>query len=286
MSLTECTSLLIGLSTANGLYHQERRDESPFPVNLELVLVFPRPSETYYPVYPFPVVFAISGASSIWPYGFNVAWALESTAGDDRSLESQWLVPAGDYTSGSLDPAAEPYYFISGSEVFVNSSATDWTLSWSVSIPQECYPLGDVGTYTQAGSMNFSTSLNGTLPNMTGDVFEATRIRFLDEMKTPKKTQGTIESKRCLVVDKKPLTGDFKQVHPGSKLEANVTSAMLEAAACPSNASWPDVENLQDGESCKEMYPNYEAEDSSGDKPTSTMVWVLWGALLGGIFLV
>ncbi|KAH7166569.1 hypothetical protein EDB81DRAFT_639778 [Dactylonectria macrodidyma] len=277
----------MGLSVVDCLYHQERRDESPFPVDLQVTLIFPRPNETFYPVYPFPVVFAISGAAALWPYGFNFGWLLESPPSDGgrSSMEFSSLTPGG-YTSGSLNSAAEPYYYISGSEVFVNSSASDWTLGWTVSIPQECYPLGDYGNYQKSGSMNFSTSLNGVLPNMTGEVVEAARIRFLDHMKTPKDIQGTASSKKCLVVDKETLTADFNDVDTGSKLEAAVTSTMIDFASCPSNAAWPDTTNLTDGVSCKKMYPSFEDNDSSGVKTPFPIVWAFWGVLLVGQFVI
>ncbi|KAH7140073.1 hypothetical protein B0J13DRAFT_639385 [Dactylonectria estremocensis] len=287
MRLLSKIAILMGVSVVDCLHHQERRDKSPFPVDLELVLIFPRPNESYYPVYPFPVVFAISGAAALWPYGFNVRWSLESssTTGGRRSLES-WSLAPSDYTSGSLDPAAEPYYYISGSEVFVNSSASDWTLGWTVSIPQECYPLGDYGNYQKSGSMIFSTSLNGTLPNMTGEVVEAERIRFLDHMKTPKNTQGTISSNKCLVVDKGTLTGDFNEINTGSRLEAAVTSTMLDVASCPSTAAWPDVANLQNDESCKQLYPDFEDDDSAGVRVLFTGFWAFLVALLSCVFVL
>ncbi|KAF9765095.1 hypothetical protein IL306_002683 [Fusarium sp. DS 682] len=59
-----------------GMQAQEK-PSPPFPIDLGVSLIFPRPNETYRPVYTFPIVFTLTGAAKAWPYGFKLQWRLE-----------------------------------------------------------------------------------------------------------------------------------------------------------------------------------------------------------------
>uniref|UniRef100_A0A0D2XXK3 DUF7136 domain-containing protein n=1 Tax=Fusarium oxysporum (strain Fo5176) TaxID=660025 RepID=A0A0D2XXK3_FUSOF len=70
-------SLLLGvfLGTFSVLGMQAKEKPSPpFPIDLGVSLIFPQPNETYRPVYPFPIVFALTGATKA---GFKLQWRLE-----------------------------------------------------------------------------------------------------------------------------------------------------------------------------------------------------------------
>lgn len=130
----------------------------PFLFEAEVVLVFPRPNETYYPTYFFPIVYGLTSGAESWPYEFNTGWDLEV-----MSPDAPWAAEAMDFRGFGCDfsqppPAGKPYYMINGSGIVVNqTTVVEWKLSWSVSMLRECEPSVD-GMYWQYGDFRFFTS--------------------------------------------------------------------------------------------------------------------------------
>ncbi|KAG4288710.1 hypothetical protein FPRO06_03532 [Fusarium proliferatum] len=73
-------SFLLGIFLGNfavlGMQVKEK-PSPPFPIGLGVSLIFPRLNETYRPVFPFPIAFALTGPAKAWPYGFKLQWRLE-----------------------------------------------------------------------------------------------------------------------------------------------------------------------------------------------------------------
>ncbi|KAI1011463.1 hypothetical protein LB504_002206 [Fusarium proliferatum] len=140
----------IFLGTFAVLDMQAKEKPSPtFPIDLGVSLIFTRPNETYRPVYPFPIVFDLTGAAKAWPYGFELQWCLEGNWKTRIQKEDVPIVygsaPDWLYSPGSLDPATEPYFVINATGIMSNTSPKERELGWSLSILQECSPgLSDI----------------------------------------------------------------------------------------------------------------------------------------------
>ncbi|KAF5578397.1 hypothetical protein FPANT_10005 [Fusarium pseudoanthophilum] len=243
----------------------------PFPIDLGVSLIFPRPNETYRPVYPFPIVFSLTGAAKAWPYGFRFSWSIEGNWSSGIKVEDlpydEAYLPERGYSSGSLKPADEPYYYIIGTDLIMNTSSTTWELGWSLSVLQECSPEEGGHSYWKTGYLNFSISPDGSLPSFKPKdacPIEIHHLRFLDNRTTPKSvTEGRI-SESCVVVADVEGEGDSCSVNTGSELENLVTTEMLKHAQCPGNQSWPDEENLLGPDSCRELYPSPKESAEGG----------------------
>ncbi|KAJ4318852.1 hypothetical protein N0V84_006666 [Fusarium piperis] len=268
----------------------QKRESSALPFDLRVNLVFPRPNETYRPVYPFPVVFAITGAAEAWPYQFNFRWWLEGNHSwpiriDELPLASGDFPEETTFTNERFEPAAEPYYLIAGKGLVVNSTSTEWQLGWQLRIAQECEP-GEYGSYYKAGHMNFSTSPNGSLPSMatttgTPCPLEVMHLRFLENRTTPKNVTEYRYSNSCVVVTDQEGSGDPCKIDTGDKLKSLVTAKMLEIASCPTNQTWPDEKNLLGPESCSFLYPE-PAEDAANILSHSMAFWAALGTFVFG----
>ena len=273
----------------------QKRESSEFPFDLGVNVVFPRPNETYRPVYPFPVVFAITGAAEAWPYQFNFRWSLEGNHSwpirvDDRPLVSGKFPEKTTFTRGQLKPAAEPYYFITGTDLVVNSTSTEWLLIWRLQVAQECEP-GEYGSYGKVGQITFSTSPNGSLPSMSATPgkscpFEALTLRFLENGTTPEDVKRYRYSNSCVVLADQEGSGDPCKIDTGSKLKSLVTAKMLETASCPVNQSWPDEENLLGPESCSFLYPEPAEEDAANTLSHSMAFWAAVGTFALGLYIL
>ena len=63
------------------------------PANIEIDVIFPRSGETYAPVSPFPVVFAIQNAALAWSFGFQFEWKIDTGQGMIADIGSIDIVP-------------------------------------------------------------------------------------------------------------------------------------------------------------------------------------------------
>ncbi|RSL94226.1 hypothetical protein CEP52_012748 [Fusarium oligoseptatum] len=284
--------LLASLGTSASLGMQVR-ESSEFPFDLGVNLIFPRPNETYRPIYPFPVVFAITGAAEAWPYQFRFTWRLEGNHSwpmhiDDRPLDSGWLPEKNLFTEGQLEPAEEPYHFIVGTGLLVNSTSTEWMLDWRLEVSDVCDPEEYGKSYSRAGQMNFSSSPSGSLPSTSGKPcpLEVLHLRFLENKTTPEDVKKYRYSNSCVVVTDQEGSGDPCKIDTGSKLKSLVTAKMLETASCPTNQSWPDEENLLGPESCSFLYPEPAEEDAANILSHSMAFWAALGAIVFGFCIV
>lgn len=291
--LTAMSRASFGPSASLGM---QKRESSEFPFDLGVNLVFPRPNETYRPVYPFPVVFAITGAAEAWPYQFRFTWGLEGNHSgtvhvDDRPLASGDLPEKTLFTEGQLEPAEEPYYFIVGRDLLANSTSTEWLFDWRLEVSDDCDPQEQGKSFSRVGHMNFSSSPNGSLPNMTANTgkpcpLEVLHLRFLENKTTPEDVKKYRYSNSCVVLTDQEGSGDPCKIDTGSKLKSLVTVKMLETASCPTNQSWPDEENLRGPESCSFLYPESAEEDAANIPSHSMAFWATLGVIVLSFCLV
>ncbi|EXA01835.1 hypothetical protein NW765_003432 [Fusarium oxysporum] len=286
-------SLLLGvfLGTISVLGMQAKEKPSPpFPIDLGVSLIFPQPNETYRPVYPFPIVFALTGATKAWPYGFKLQWRLEGNWTTPIKKEDVPIVygsaPDWLYSSGSLDPATEPYFVINATGIMGNTSYTEWELGWSLSVLQECSPGPE--RYWKYGSINFSTSSSGLPPNYKPKgrcPLEIQHTRFLDNRTTPKGVTGDRRSESCVVVTDQEGEGDPCSIDTGHELATMVRAEMLRYAECPDNQSWPDEKNLLGPDSCRRLYPSSkDAEDVANLMLPAALTAVVMGTVVVAFF--
>ncbi|KAF5562708.1 hypothetical protein FNAPI_3027 [Fusarium napiforme] len=287
-------SLLLGIFLGTFVLGMQAKEKpsSQFPIDLGVSLIFPRPNETYRPVYPFPIVFALTGAAKAWPYGFKLQWRLEGNWTTPIKKEDvpiaygsapNWL-----YSSGSLDPATEPFFVVNATDIISNTSYDEWELGWSLSILQECSPGPE--RYWKYGSINFSISSSGSLPSYKPKgpcPFEIQHIRLLDNRTTPKEVVDDRRSESCVVVTDQEGEGDPCSIDTGDKLATMVRAEMLRYAGCPDNQSWPDEENLVGPDSCRHLYPSSEdAEDGTNFVLPYTSTSIIFSAFVAIFFVM
>ncbi|KAF5723359.1 hypothetical protein FMUND_1993 [Fusarium mundagurra] len=249
--------IFLGTFAVLGVQAKEK-PSSQFPIDLGVSLIFPRPNETYRPVYPFPVVFALTGAAKAWPYGFKLQWRLEGNwttpikkedVPIDYGSSPDWL-----YSSGSLEPATEPYFVVNATDIMSNTSCTEWELGWSLSVLQECSPGPE--RYWKYGSINFSISSSGLLPSYKPKrpcPLEIQHTRFLDNRTTPKEVIGDRRSESCMVVTDKEGEGDPCSVDTGHELAAMVRAEMLSGLLPLKTfkSLWQTVDKVENGTQSK-----------------------------------
>jgi len=286
--------IFLGTFAVLGMQAQEK-PSPPFPIDLGVSLIFPRPNETYRPVYPFPIVFAFTGATKAWPYGFRLSWSIEGNWSSPTKIEDlpydQAYFPERGYSSGSLKPADEPYYSINGTDRIMNTTSTLWRFGWSLSVLQECSPSNEGYSYWKTGYFNFSISPNGSLPSFEPKgacPLEIHHLRFLDNRTTPMNVTEGRFSERCVVVTDVEGEGDPCSIDTGSELEAMVEAEMLRYAECPKNQSWPDEDNLLGPDSCRELYPSSKesAEGGADFVLPYAATSIILGALVAELFIM
>ncbi|ENH63237.1 hypothetical protein FOC1_g10009132 [Fusarium oxysporum f. sp. cubense race 1] len=289
MNVSLLLGVFLGTFAVLGMQAKEK-PSPPFPIDLGVSLIFPQPNETYRPVYPFPIVFALTGATKAWPYGFKLQWRLEGNWTTPIKKEDVPIVygsaPDWLYSSGSLDPATEPYFVINATGIMGNTSYTEWELGWSLSVLQECSPGPE--RYWKYGSINFSTSSSGLLPNYKPKgpcPLEIQHTRFLDNRTTPKGVTGDRRSESCVVVTDQEGEGDPCSIDTGHELATMVRAEMLRYAECPDNQSWPDEKNLLGPDSCRRLYPSSkDAEDMANLMLPAALTAVVMGTVVVAFF--
>jgi hypothetical protein len=134
------------------------------PANIEIDVVFPRQGETYAPVSPFPVVFAIQNAAVAWSFGFQFEWNIYTEQG--TFVDNGYFFT--DAYTNPLVPPADPYLVINKSVELPYYSNNALTLEWEFDFHGNCTLDANGSDYTfqgvpfnAQGSFNFSTAYGG-----------------------------------------------------------------------------------------------------------------------------
>jgi hypothetical protein len=131
-------------------------------------LVFPR-NRTYQPVYPFPIVFALSNFFQAWKYRPTVWWRLAEWEGRYWAYANSGLI--GWNANGTLPNwGAQPdkYLSIHSSESPSHYNESYWQLEWSFWVGKDdCLKGPDSKSHGSIGRIFFSTSnITGIMPNL------------------------------------------------------------------------------------------------------------------------
>ncbi|KAH7358551.1 hypothetical protein B0T11DRAFT_319608 [Plectosphaerella cucumerina] len=154
-------------------------------------LIFPRNGSTYRPVYPFPVVVAVTNAHLVWPYHFTVSWQFRDKEG---VVQSDFTGPDSDrYNVDDQVSADRPLLLTWGTSDFINTTQTEFSLLLSTAIFQTCPINGTIANGVQSVGYNhavfFRLSDDGELPDMEAagpmsDPFGAFKMRGVGEDET------------------------------------------------------------------------------------------------------
>ena len=136
------------------------------PANIEIDVIFPRQGETYAPVSPFPVVFAIQNAAVAWYFSFTFEWFVHTEQGILADTGSLDIFP--DVAGNPLVPPADPYLMINQSVELSYYPNDALTLGWQFTFFGNCTENADGSAYTLQdvpfnvqGRFNFSTAYGG-----------------------------------------------------------------------------------------------------------------------------
>jgi hypothetical protein len=135
-------------------------------------LVFPRNNTVYQPVYPFPIVFALSNFSRAWKYMPTVGWELTKYELGTRATYFANSELAGWNKNGTLPSwGAQPdkYLSIHSSDSLSQYNESHWRLEWSFWVGKDdCLTGPDKKSHGSVGRIFFSTSnITGVMPNLT-----------------------------------------------------------------------------------------------------------------------
>lgn len=111
------------------------------PTQVGVDIVFPR-DDTYSPADPFPVVFALSGATAAWTYGFDFAWRTRRADGCTGQCGVVWSgeLSVREGLFGGVSFGAEDAYFLTTSTRGVAAEDYDggYTLEWEFGLARNC----------------------------------------------------------------------------------------------------------------------------------------------------
>jgi hypothetical protein len=230
------------LATANA----SSTNFSTLPANVEVDLIFPRPNETYQPVYPFPIIFALRGAAATLDYDLQLEWELLPPGNVSYNGEN----------GGSLfqeDLAAvrgnATYYMIQRTTA-INSASKNptWGFQWFFNLAPNCStPIGNTmatNLTVQVGNIHFYTSPTGKLPDIIPDdgscPLPLVAYTVANHEYYPNEGRGAY-SGDCLVLnqlDQPPLPSPC-DVKANSSLVAQVSQKLTADMKCP-GTTWPD----------------------------------------------
>lgn len=226
-----------------------------FPATLEVDLIFPRMNETYPRVYPFPVVFAIQGASAAWPHELSFSWDAfdadrtrhvsgmlpDFSKGGNASSPDLAMVP---WTQGDLPEGNDPPYVIAGIDLIANSSSSAFSMTWSALFRRDCTAEG------------VETGTGGSKPDIVGSVQwriadDAPKLSIVPadgscpQTRTPNTLglAGAAEGDAtCVMLEDGARLRPEPQpcaVKASPELASRVTQSMLATSRC-TGVSWPD----------------------------------------------
>jgi hypothetical protein len=211
-------------------------------------LIFPRKGSTYKPVYPFPVVVAVTNAHLVWPYHFTVMWHFRNKT-DVLSFGS--TAPNTDrYNVDDQVSVDRPLLLTWGTSDFINTTQTEFSLILNTVIFQTCAPNGTNPNVEHSVGyehvISFRLSEDGELPGMEAagsvpDPSGAFKMRGVGE-------DETRHNQPCPLVGKGP--GERGPVDPSaftidSGVADEVEARMLEYANCNGTGqSWPNATGL------------------------------------------
>ncbi|KAH6688598.1 hypothetical protein F5X68DRAFT_205995 [Plectosphaerella plurivora] len=226
-------------------------------------LIFPRNGSTYRPVYPFPFVLAVTNAHLVWPYRFIIDWQVNSHNEERKSFAYGSTGP-GHYSYNVDDQISpdQPLLLTWGSNQFINTTKTRFSIHLSMSVDHICPPNGtldnDIRSVVHNHVVFFGLSADGDLPDMEAGGPEpehigAFRLTGVGELETQL-------NKPCPFMEETP--GVKGPVDPSAFVVDGgvadlVEARMLEEARCNGTGqSWPNATGMLDW--CPKR------EDSSG----------------------
>jgi hypothetical protein len=199
-------------------------------------LVFPRNDSVYQPVYPFPIVFALSNFSRAWKYMPMVAWELTKYDPTSRQAYFANREFAGWNRNGTVPNwGAQPdkYLSIHWSHSPSNYNDSYWRLEWSFYVGKDdCLDGPDEKSKGSTGRIFFQTSnLTGIMPNLMASgpcPLPLYAVGITGENKSDEK---------CPLVSTPPPAPSCG--FPVDKLVVDqVAKAMVDVSGCK-NTTWP-----------------------------------------------
>lgn len=168
LSLARATPLGAFLKSLTGLTAMSlptgAQAQVEIPTQVGVDIVFPR-DNTYAPADPFPVVFALSGASAAWTYGFDFAWRTRRADGCTGQCGVVWSgeLSVREGLFGGVSFGAEDAYFLTTSARGMAAEDYDggYTLEWEFGLARNCStsPTGAVqstgGVVSASGTARF-----------------------------------------------------------------------------------------------------------------------------------
>lgn len=159
------TGLLLGLLLSPLLSLPRTAGAQTLPSQVGVDIVFPR-DDTYAPADPLPIVFAFSGASAAWTYGFDFAWRTRRADGCQGQCGVVWSgqlsVEEGMFDGGVSFGGDDAYYLTTSARGIMGPAAQvdyegGYTLEWEFGFQRNCSTDG--GTLQSTGGV---VSASGT----------------------------------------------------------------------------------------------------------------------------
>ncbi|KAL1850967.1 hypothetical protein Daus18300_012758 [Diaporthe australafricana] len=183
-------SLSSGVGLATLLYflvNTSQAQSVTLPSNVAVDLVFPR-NDTYNPADPFPVVFALQGASAAWTFGFSFEWRIRRARGCQGECgivdSGRLSVDQGEF--GSVSFESEDYYIYRGESTALSGNwglgvaaggfEGAYSLEWDFGFLRNCSDDGGAiqseGGRTDFTGSNIFSVVPGASPNVRAQLGE------------------------------------------------------------------------------------------------------------------
>ncbi|SPO07622.1 uncharacterized protein DNG_10317 [Cephalotrichum gorgonifer] len=266
MSWLSLLLISLGIPGNLGAAQAAKKPDLP-PTTLEVDLVFPRANETHQRTWPFPIVFAIHGAKSLWPYHLLFKWDLENIERTENNTRGDTVGDRGDfedvglstrYTNGELPGDEDIFYYIASTDVIGEYRNTDFYIKWEAVLPANCSKGDEVPLTWQEedepvfyaprgfgpaikGFALFQVSDDAPMDITLDSCLSLEDTSFNNEERNTLRIGGTVTDSQCIFYDEENFRPEPNPcaVKADSALASRVTETMLARSGCK-DVSWPD----------------------------------------------
>ncbi|KAK2760813.1 hypothetical protein FQN54_002051 [Arachnomyces sp. PD_36] len=223
-----------------------------YPQTAEIDLIFPL-NDTYLPLYPFPVVFAIRNPAAMWPFNFQFRYEFDVYLEEEGRFSTMisgledyghypWDKGAGDIEYKSDE---DPLILVNATKIMNRVNETTARLTWGIGFSTNCTEDSDprdppqVDLFEDSVYLTISRS-NGSLPDFSASAPcpKLVGAVTIDGEVGISGTSGYPEV--CPMLPAKQPKGDPCGLKIDDSIAAKVANASLEFVGCE-NGKWPNA---------------------------------------------
>lgn len=226
--------------------------EQSYSQTAEIDLIFPL-NDTYRPIHPFPIVFALRNPAAIWPFNFMFYYTLEVyNKEEDRFMIGQigGMEDYGHwpYSTNTIDientPHEDPLLIINATKIMTGINDTYGYITWDIGLTYNCTEDLDADEEVPSARhfqdrLYFSISNNGSMPDFSAFSPCPTLVGALgiDGETLPRGAPHDLGN--CAVLSEKQPKGDQCGLKMNDNIATRVADTMKDFIGCE-EGEWPN----------------------------------------------